>query len=312
MLESGLVRAKPPAPSLASEAVGGGAAALAAIQFGAIVVLGKLAGRRGLPVPSMLAIRFGIAALVLAIALAALRRSLRAAPGEGWILVALGGFGYAAEAGLFFSALQHGTAAAVSLLFFTYPVWVTALAALTGRGLPGALVAASLVAAVSGAALVVASSGGLDISGLGVLLALVASVTYSAYLIAVDAFVRRSSSPSASLWVSIGASGGLALFGLVTRTGRLPTVGAEWWPVAGMGAFTAGAFLGLFVGLRRIGPVRISVIAALEPVAAAALALIFLSEPLRPLTAVGGVLILGAAVAASVARRPPAAPSTVP
>ncbi len=79
-----------------------------------------------------------------------------------------------------------------------------------------------------------------------------------------------------------------------------------------MGAFTAGAFLGLFIGLRRLGPVRTSVVAALEPVATAILALIFLSEALQPLTAVGGALIVGGAVAASVARRQPAPERSVP
>ena len=46
------------------EALGGVLVALASVQFGLVVVLGKVASNRGVPVESLLAIRFGIAALV--------------------------------------------------------------------------------------------------------------------------------------------------------------------------------------------------------------------------------------------------------
>ena len=55
-------------------------------------------------------------------------------------------------------------------------------------------------------------------------------------------------------------------------------------------------------GLRRLGSVRTSIVAASEPLAATALAVAFLNEPLRAGTVAGGVLILGGAVAASLAR----------
>jgi hypothetical protein len=54
---------------------------LTSLQFGAVVVLGRVATRTGLPVPSFLAVRFAVAAVILAVVLAALRMPLRAAPG---------------------------------------------------------------------------------------------------------------------------------------------------------------------------------------------------------------------------------------
>jgi len=74
-----------------------------------------------------------------------------------------------------------------------------------------------------------------------------------------------------------------------------------------MAAFTAGAFVCLFAGLRRLGAVRTSIVAATEPLAAAALAVIFLSERLHAGTVLGGLLILAGAIAASIARQGPAA-----
>jgi drug/metabolite transporter (DMT)-like permease len=298
--------------SAAAEAIGGLAAAASAFAFGSAVVLGVIATDRGLPIPALLAVRFTIAATLVAIVLMSLRRPLRAAPGEGIWLLLLGGVGYGAEAGFFYLALQHGTAAAVSLLFFTYPVWVTVLVALLGRGGPGLLIVLSLAAAVAGAALVVASSGGLDISATGILLSFVAAVTFAVYLILVDARLKRTPSLVASMWVTAGAAVALALFALVSGEGRMPQGRTEWWAVTGMGVVTSAAFLALFIGLRRLGPVRVSIVASLEPVATAILAYLFLQEAVRPLTAVGGALIVGGAVTAALARGREVPERTVP
>ena len=54
------------------DVVGGVLAAAASLQFGAIVVLGKRVLERGMTVESMLAHRFGVAAVVLAVSLVAL------------------------------------------------------------------------------------------------------------------------------------------------------------------------------------------------------------------------------------------------
>src|SRR5207244_13063342 len=107
---------------------------------GAAGSLGRVATDEGVPVPAFLGLRFGIAAVMMAAVLKAARRPLRAARGEGRRLIALGVFGYSVESTLFFLALRHGGPAAVTLLFFTYPVWVTVLAMATGKGRPGVLV----------------------------------------------------------------------------------------------------------------------------------------------------------------------------
>jgi drug/metabolite transporter (DMT)-like permease len=282
---------------------GGSFVGVASLQFGAVVVLGKLMAERDLPVPAMLAVRFALAGALLAAALAVLGKGLAAARGERWRLMLLGGVGYAAESALFFFALRFGTAAAITLLFFTYPVWVALLSAALGQGVPGRPVIVSLVMTLAGAALVVASSGGLDIQLTGVILALASAVTFSFYLVAADRVVKETSSPAAAMWVSLSAAAGLALFAGVTGQARPPSGAAEWFPVAGMGVLTAGAFFCLFAGLRRIGAVRTSIVASLEPVATALLALIFLGEPLGAGVVAGGLLILAGAVTASVARR---------
>jgi drug/metabolite transporter (DMT)-like permease len=288
------------------EALGGLFIALASIQFGLVVVLGKVSTNRGLPVESLLAIRFAIAAILIGAALLVARRSLRAAPGEGLKLILLGAIGYGVEATLFFLAIARGTASAVTLLFFAYPVIVTLGSALLGAGIPRALFAGSLASALAGVGLVVGSAGKLDVTTAGIVFALSSSTMYALYLLGIERTLRRTSSLTASMWVSAAASAAIAVFAVASGKAQWPVGARQWWPVLGTGFFTTGAFLFLFAGLRRLGAIRTAIIAALEPLSTAALAILFLDEPLRTGTLGGGALILVGAVTASIARaRPP-------
>jgi drug/metabolite transporter (DMT)-like permease len=295
-----------------TDLVGVGFILLSTLQFGSVVVLGRIATRPGgLPVPSLLAYRFGVAALLMAGALVVARLPLAAQPGERWPLVALGMIGYAAESGLFFAGLRHGTAAAITLLFFTYPVLVAVIAFLMGKGLPGWLLGGGLVSAVSGAAIVAVIGKGVDVSGTGALLALGAALTFSFYLVAAEAALRRTNSLTGAMWVSGSAAVGLAVFALATGNASWPS-GKQWGLVVGMAALSAGAFACLFAGLRRLGAVRTSILSAAEPLTAGALAGLFLGESIGWATVLGGVFILAGALAASVARPPPFAEPPIP
>lgn len=284
------------------DVAGGALIALTSLQFGAVVVFGKFATRAGLAVAPMLATRFAIAAALLAFALAAVRQPLLAAPGERLRLVALGVAGYAVEAGLFFAGLAHGTVPAVTLLFFMYPVFVSAIAFATGRGLPGRLLGAALLSAMAGAALVVLAGGRAAVDAAGVAFALSSALAFALYLVGADAVLKRTNSLAGAMWVSASAAAALAIYSLLAGVARWPSGWHEWWPILGMAVCTAGAFVCLFAGLRRLGAVRTSIVAATEPLAAAALAVVFLGERLRAGTVAGGALILGGAIVASLAR----------
>jgi drug/metabolite transporter (DMT)-like permease len=297
-------------PSGSIDLPGAGLIALTSLQFGAVVLMGRLASRSNLTVPAYLMWRFGFAAVSLSIVVFALRLPFRAAPGEGAKLVVLGAVGYAAEAAFFFSGLTHGTAATVTLLFYTYPVLVSLLAWATGQGLPGPLLGAALVAATGGAAIVVLSGGGVDISTAGIVFSLASALTFSFYLIGADIVLKGTNSLVGAMFVSASAAGGLALYALLSAQAQVPVGWTQWGPIVGAGAFTAGAFVCLFAGLRRLGAVRTSIISATEPLNATILAAIFLGEAIHSGIAVGGALILGGAVGASLARArvPPAEP----
>jgi len=291
--------------------LGGVFVAGAALLFGGVVVLGKTDPVQAVPVSSMLTVRFGVAALALATILALTTGRLRPAPGEWRWLLVLGGVGYATEAAFFFLALGRGTAATVTLLFYTYPVLVTLISAVLGFGAPGLLLGGSLLAAVAGAGLVIGSSGGLDITSAGIAFSLASALTFSVYLITADQTVRRTAPLVSAMWVSLSASVTLSLYSFLAGTAEMPE-GTALLSIVAMGLLTSGAFAFLFLGLRRIGAVRTSIVASLEPVAASFLALLFLGEILRAGVLAGGLLILAGAIAASLARGVPDPERAVP
>jgi drug/metabolite transporter (DMT)-like permease len=299
-------------PLESTDLIGAGLVGLTSVLFGSVVVLGSVVTRSGLPVPSFLAFRFAVAALLLAGALAVARLPLAAAKGEGWRLGLLGGVAYAAESGFFFAALGHGTAAAVTLLFFTYPVIVSVLALATGRGESGWLIWGAMALAVAGAALVVLTGHGVQIDRLGVVFALTSAGTFALYLTAADVVLKRTNSLAGAMWVSASAATGLAAYALVRGAAQWPDGLHQWAPVLATAVATAGAFFCLFAGLRRLGAVRTSIVSATEPLAAAVLAAIFIHQPIRAGVAAGGVLILAGAVTASVGRRRVPAEPPVP
>lgn len=282
--------------------LGTGFIALASLQFGSVVILGKIVTDGGLAVPSFLAIRFVAAGGILAGVLVALRQPLAPARGEGTRLALLGMVGYGLEAGLFFAAVREGSAATVTFLFFTYPVWVAVVSVAIGEGIPGRLILVALACAVGGAGLVVISGQGLAISSVGVFMALGSAVTFALYLAGADAVLRDTPSLTGAMWVSVASSVGLVLFAAASGTAEWPDGARQWWPVLASAACTAGAFVCLFAGLRRMGAVRTSIVAATEPLVTTVLAVIFLSEPFRAGVIGGGLLIVVGALLASMAR----------
>lgn len=282
--------------------VGAGFVVIGSLQFGGVVVMGRLASRSDLTVPAYLMWRFGFAALLLGIVVLILRLPFRAGPGEGLKLLGLGAVGYATEAGFFFAGLNHGTAATVTLLFYTYPVMVSLLSWAFGLGLPGKLLGSALAATTAGSALIVLSGGGVEISRAGIAFALTSALTFAFYILGADRVLKATNSLVGAMYVSVSASAGLVVYAFVSREAQLPAGWDQWGPILGAGAFTAGAFVCLFAGLRRLGAVRTSIISATEPLNATILAAIFLSESIRPITALGGAFILGGAVTAALAR----------
>lgn len=277
-----------------SAPLAGAALALAAAAaYGVTVVIGHSLSTAGVDGSGALAIRFGLSAVVLAVVQLLRRRPLTPPPGERVVAFLLGSVGYALESTFFFLSLGEGTAAAATMLFYSYPAIVAVTELVQGRIRPSLQLAVALAATVVGA-IVVTAGDEIEISAAGVVYALIAAASFSAYLLVGDAFAVRTDAVVKAMWVSGGASLSLAVRALVIGAelpGRSRTV-----QMLGYGAANAAAFGLMFAALGRIGPTRTAVVLTFELVAAVVLAAIFLDEPIGAAHVVGGIAVLSGAI----------------
>jgi drug/metabolite transporter (DMT)-like permease len=282
------------------ELIGSGLCALMAVLFAVVVIFGKQVQAGRLPFV-FLAIRFAGQSVLLMLLVMATRRPLLPAKGERLPLAIAGTIGYGSESAFYFTALNHGSAAAITLLFYTYPVWVMLATMALDRKAPPRGLFAALGLALAGSAMVVLGGGGADIETIGIVLALCTSLAYSAYLIATDRTVKTTDPLTAATWLGIGAAVANLTYAVAFNAVVVPAAGS-WWRLAGMAVFSAGAFAAMLAGLQRVGAVRNAIIGVMEPLTVAVLAAVFLSEPVTLPVLVGGTLILGGAVIASLIR----------
>lgn len=282
------------------ELIGSSLSALMALQFAVVVMLGKEVAAGEHPFP-MLAIRFAGQSLLLFVVLLVARRPLIPVRGERLPLILAATIGYGTEAALFFSALNHGKAGAVTLLFYLYPVWVMLATIALDRRSPGGRLFVALILALGGSAVVIVGGGEVEVEPLGILLALATSLAYTAYLITADRTLKQTDPVTAAAWLGAGAATSNVVFSIVFGVADLPD--ASSWPfLLGMAVFSAGAFAAMLGGLQLVGAVRNAIIGVMEPLGVAVLAAFFLSEPLTTPTAIGGILILGGSILATLVR----------
>jgi drug/metabolite transporter (DMT)-like permease len=271
--------------------------------FGAMAIFGKLAYGEGATVGTLLAIRFALAAgLFWAIVAVRGARIGRRDVAAG---LALGGCGYALQAGCYFAALERIDASLLSLLLYTFPALVAAGAVALGRERMDAGRLAVLAFASGGIALVVAGAGTGGLEPIGAALGLGAAVVYSTYILVSDGIVARMRPDVLTALVCTGAAVPLGVGSMLLgelRPGELTAAGWGW--IAALAVVSTVAAISLFfAGLRRVGPTTASILATVEPLVTVLLAFLVFGERLGALQLTGGALVLAAVLAINTRRR---------
>ena len=266
--------------------------AISAASFGTLAIFGHYVYADGMDTLTVLFLRFGVSAVFMTIIL--LLRKEHFPRGQILVqLVGMGALGYVGQSFLYMTAIKYASSGLVALLLYLYPMFVFILSVFILREKTTSVKVIALILALTGSALTVDPNGGQLI---GALMAVVAALIYSIYIIVGTNVMKHVSAVQSS--VIIFASAG-AVFGTLAFTN-----GAHF-PASNSGAL---AMLGIIVistiipvvtflaGLERIGPTNAAMLSTLEPVVTVLLAAWLFGERLKPIVMVGGGLILIAVI----------------
>jgi DME family drug/metabolite transporter len=232
--------------------------------------------------------------------LAALRPFIGSPWRAGLRRVLLTGAGFAVYQTAYYAAIPRaGLAVATVVTLGTGPILI-ALGSWLFLREPLSLWGSFLIlVSLVGLVLLVSPSGAVPVSATGVGLALLSAGGYAA----VTLLSRASRSTDDPVDAALGgfAVAAVLVLPLAALEGLLSTTG-HWAETAGLLAFlaafpTALAYVAFFAGLRAIRATTASMIALVEPVAAAALGVAVLREHLTLRAYAGGLLLLVAVVA---------------
>jgi drug/metabolite transporter (DMT)-like permease len=275
-------------------------AATGAVAYAVTVVIGRSLASDGVSSAPALAIRFAIAASVLAVVLAIRRTGAAPPPRTALKILALGAIGYAGQSTLFYLSLQRGTAATCILLFYAYPALVVLVAWALGQGRPARGTVVAVVLSAAGTVVVATSSGPLEISSVGIVLALGAACVFALYVLAGSVLGSGVNAMTAAAWVAAGAA--LASAGRGALEHSLTAPAGQWPLLITYGVLTAAAFSLMFAALARLGAGRAAVVMTLEAFFTVVLAALFLGEAVTLGQAIGGAGILTGTVIIARAR----------
>jgi drug/metabolite transporter (DMT)-like permease len=291
------------------ERIGAGLCLAAAASFAVQPLLVKIAFDGGASVVSVGALRFALAAAVLAV----LARRTLAVASLRMLLppFVLGLTLYGLETGLFFASIRRIDVSLASLLMCSYPAIVVAGAVLLGRERASRRRVAALVVALAGVLLALAGGVGGALDPVGIALALAASVIYASYVLVSDRLLGTTEPLVLATMLCAGAATAFALGGVATGSLAVALSPTTLLVVATVALLATvlpiAAFLG---GVRRLGPSRATILGTVEPPLTIGLSALVFGERLSPVQLLGAVLVVSAVVIvqARTRTRPEAVP----
>lgn len=247
-------------------------------------------------------LRFGLAAAVFGLLVAALRLSLP----RGRVLalvVTYGLVGFAGTYGCLYWAMKEVPAGIAAVVLAVGPLLTLLLAVahrmerLNGRAVAGALIA------VAGSGVIFFQRSSVDFGWRSFVLLVIAALAASESVIVSKRVGRVSPVVMNFIAMSAGAAALLVVSALAGETFALPEASKTQIALVYLVAATVGLFLMVLVVVQRWTASRTSYVFVLMPVVAVALGALFLDEPITATTIIGGGIVCAGVYLGALARR---------
>ena len=264
------------------------AALASALFLGVVPILGKLAMLSGFTPLAVIALRTGIAAiLILAVTVIWKRSHLYIYP-VGLLGCVLAGTVNGLGSILYYTSLERLDAGFGQMLYSLYPLFV-AVWLLLDRQTVSRLTIFRLGLTVPALFLLMQKqSGAIDLPG--ALMMVGAAALYALHLIINQRVLFEVPAPTVTLYTLLGMAATVGIAYALFDHG-LPSAQVDWWPVLAMAFITFGSRFTLFVGIKKLGGLQTALLGLSEIFITVFLSVIFLHERLSLLQWMGGALL---------------------
>lgn len=263
---------------------------LSSCGFGSLSTLTVLITRAGLPLLPAMLWRYLLAGGVLLFFTSTARGAVTRK--QALRLMLIGAFGQAVVTYFSLRALDYMPVGPLAFLFYTYPAWIALIAAVTGREelTPARLGALGL--AMAGIVVMLGTPSADVMNVTGATLALGTAVLYALYLPALHKAQEGIPPLVSTFYLVSGVFLSFLVASVVTGSIEVPQTLPIWGFLLALSMIgTVLAFTALIAGLRTLGPVRTSIIAAIEPFFTALLGVVILRERFTVAMVAGGAMI---------------------
>lgn len=265
---------------------------LASVCFGFLGVFGKLAFNNGISVGELLTGRFLLAAFILWAILLLFKPDWTKISGQQFLIsAALGIFGYALFATLYFKAVEGLSVALAALLLYTYPLWVQLIAFIMGeRPTPWQL----LCTMVAFLGLIFLLWGQINVgSAVAFMSGLGSAIAYAIYIVVSGKYQKSIRPMTSSLYVITFSAAALLSFHnpSIQRLESFNTIQVKI--IFGIALLcTIIPMTLVLASLQKLKKTEVALLSMLEPLTATVASWALLNEGLSPLQLIGGFLIL--------------------
>ncbi len=269
---------------------------LAAICYGTNPLGALPLYEEGVNTSSVLFLRFSIATLILGVVMIANRKSFAVTRGELTTMASLGAL-MAASSLTYYQSFHYMDAGIASTILFVYPVMVAVIMATFFREKVTASTVTSIILALTGISLLYRGDAGVSLSGIGVSLVMVSSLTYAVYIVIVNQSSIRMSTMKLTFYVLLICMTCLLAYSFTSPDLHLmlPPSPRAWFFACWLGLVpTVLSLVLMTIAVHEIGATPTAIIGALEPLTAVAIGVMVFGEALTFRLAVGIVLILSA------------------
>lgn len=264
----------------------------ASVCFGFLGIFGKLAFNHGISVGELLTYRFILAAFILWAILLLFKPKWTEISGKQFLIsAALGIFGYALFATLYFKAVEGLSVALAALLLYTYPLWVQVIAYLMGEKPTSWQLLCTVIAFIG---LIFLLWGQINVgSALAFISGLGSAIAYAIYIVISGKYQKYIRPMTSSLYIISFAAVALLFFHNPSIERLESFNNTQVNIIFGIAILCTIIPMTLVLGsLQKLKKTEVALLSMLEPLTATIASWALLNEGLSPLQLMGGFLIL--------------------